>query len=140
MARISLLLTLVFITLQSEAQMTFYASGYDVVGKTSKSVLSSVAKRQVFNISLKDKLLIHTVFKEDEDEVEDSQIYQITTFEQVIEGLYVFTAKSGVSGNSYDYRINLTDSDNPTFEQVVKDEEYNMLYKGTMTLLKTFEQ
>lgn len=140
MRSITTLVILCALHAQVEAQFTFYASGYDRVDKSTNERMASISQRQIFNVSFYDKILTHTVFAEEEDEIQDSQIYQITNMEVITENIFAFTAKSGVSGNSYDYRINLTDKENPVFEQILRDESYKVRYKGTFSELKTFEQ
>lgn len=125
---------------QADAQFTFYASGYEQLDKTTNKKMGGYSQRQLFNVTFFDKMLVHTIFNDEDDEVKVSQVYQITNIEVITEGIYAFTAKSGVSGSSYDYRINLTDKEDPFFEQILRDESYKVRYKGTFSELKTFEQ
>lgn len=137
-----LLLLFVFIggTLLANAQYTFYSFNYDVVDKQTKQVRSNELQRQIYNISLTDKVLVHNVFADEGDEIEDSQVYQITDMEELSEGVVVFTALSGVTGNSYEYRLKVVESGESTLTLVKKDDDYNIRYNGTVSTLKLFKQ
>ncbi|HVZ57025.1 MAG TPA: hypothetical protein VG870_10240 [Chitinophagaceae bacterium] len=126
--------------LLAKSQYTFYSTNYNEISKTSKEALSTSEQRQLYNISFADKIFIHNKFKPGEDEIEDSQIYQITDVEDLGEGITMFTTLSGVTGNSYQYILKVNESGESSLTQVMKDEDYNIRFNGTLTSLKTVKQ
>ena len=125
---------------QANAQVTFYASGYAALDDSTGAVLATSTKRQIYNVSFKDKLLVHTVFDEKEDKISDSQVYQIENMDVSGDNVFTFSAKSGLSGNSYIYRMNLGDMSKSIFEQLYKEDKYTVRFSGAYSSLKTFVQ
>jgi hypothetical protein len=140
MKKLLLLLLFTGSTLLTKAQYTFYSTNYDEISKTSKNSLSNTAQRQLYNISFSDKLFIHNIFNTGEETIHVSQIYQITDVEDLGEGITMFTTLSGITGNTYQYILRVNEYGESSLTQVLKDEDYNIRYNGTLTSLKTFKQ
>jgi len=125
---------------QAQAQVTFYANGYAALDDSSGAVFATSTKRQIYNVSFKDKILMHTVFDEKEDMITDSQVYQIEKMDVSGENVFTFTAKSGRSGKIYTYRMTMPDQGKSIFEQLFKEENYTLRFSGAYSTLKTFVQ
>jgi hypothetical protein len=124
-------------SIASNAQYSFYSSSFSLIDAESKEVISSEVKYQSHNVSFPDSLLIHNIFDES-GKIIDSQIYQIT--EANSEGeLIMFSALSGVSGNTY-YYVLKSEEDNYVLLQYFQDDNSFYLYDAETTDLKTFKQ
>ena len=139
MKKILLLLLLAGTAGFANAQYSFLSTTNTLVKKTTGEKAESEDKVQIYNISLKDMLLVHNVFDEETGEM-DSQIYQLTEVSQPNDDLITFQAKSGVSGKTYEYRLNMKDKENPALILVLANNDYNLQYNGKLTPLKTFKQ
>ncbi|MFM7388907.1 MAG: hypothetical protein ACKO5L_12200, partial [Bacteroidota bacterium] len=100
-------------------------------------ITESVPQLQLFNMSFSDSLLVHNVFNA-ENELQDSQVYRITAFEEN-DHLITFTALSGISGLSYVYMLK-TDEDFMSLMQYFQDEQTLRIFEGPNSPLKPFNQ
>ena len=140
MKKVVLFILLSAFFMQAEAQFTFYAKGYEKVEKSTKKVLNEYETKEIYSFSFTDKILIHIVFDDESDEVNDSQVYKITEVEELRDGLFEIETTSGVSGRTYTYRLFIDEDGEYTLTQTFKDESYNYRYKGTGSKMKTFIQ
>lgn len=122
------------------AQYTFTCTSIDLVNKSSQAVTEHNEVRQIYNISLKDRVLVHNVFEDGVEGVSDSQVYQITEVKESGANEIVFYAKSGVSGKLYEYRLVDAEGAVPALWLKVADEDYDMRYNGMVSTMKTFQQ
>lgn len=122
------------------AQYTFTCTSIDLVNKSSKEVTEHNAVMQIYNISLKDRVLVHNVFEDGTDGVSDSQVYQITEIRESEGKEIVFFAKSGVTGKLYEYRLVDAEGEVPALWLKVNNEDYDMRYNGMVSTMKTYQQ
>lgn len=135
-----LALLILFTATMARAQYTFFSTSTDLVSKSGTGTSEHEEKIQVYNISIKDMLLVHNVFDQETNELSDSQIYQITEVKQEGEDKMIFFAKSGVSGKTYQYRLFMKEGEPASLFLVLADEEYDLRYNGVVTPLKTWKQ
>ena len=127
----------IILSFMSNAQYSFYSSSFSLIDAESKEVISSEIKYQSHNVSFKDYLLINNIFDES-GKIIDSQIYHIT--EANSEGeLIMFSALSGVSGNTY-YYVLKSEEDNYVLLQYFQEDNSFYLFDAEATDLKTFKQ
>lgn len=127
----------IILSFMSNAQYSFYSSSFSLIDAESKEVISSEIKYQSHNVSFPDSLLIHNIFDES-GKIIDSQIYHIT--EANSEGeLIMFSALSGVSGNTY-YYVLKSEEDNYVLLQYFQEDNSFYLFDAEATDLKTFKQ
>ena len=122
------------------AQYTFYAYESNLVDKETGKVSSSETGRELYNISFTDNILIHNVFSSSGDYISDSQVYKIIDKVELKNGGIEFTTISGVTGNTYTYRLETNGSSTSSLTQIFKNEDYNKRYKGDLATLKTYRQ
>lgn len=140
MKKTFLLVVSVFLLIAAKAQYTFFVTGYDRVDKVTGEVLGSETYRMIYNISFKDNLFIHNVLKDDSDEMDDSQIYSIENIRKIGSNTFQFTTKSGLTGNTYEYRLKVNETGESTMMYITSDDEYDLRYRGTLSTLKTLNQ
>ena len=108
------------------------------IDKDTEKVTSTTTRKEIYNISFKDKMLVHTIIKDESDEVDDSQFYLIKEVE-LKDGSYVFAAKSGVSGKTYNYVLMMNEDETGTLYMLDEDGGYYR-FNGTLSAMKTFKQ
>jgi hypothetical protein len=77
MKKLMIALVFAFTAQLASAQFSFYSTSTDLLNKSSQEVSGHEEKKQLYHISFKDMILVHTIFDEETGEVSDSQIYQI---------------------------------------------------------------
>jgi hypothetical protein len=97
---------------------------------------------QLFNVSFKDYILIHTIYTD--GVVEQSQVYQLSAIDAFVDRdgvtIFKFNALSGLSGNTYKYLAKMG-KDGILESFLLEDPTgYKTSYRGGITTLKTFKQ
>lgn len=118
------------------AQFTFYVTGKNIINMETKEEVGYEPTNEVFNISFPDAILVHNIL--DENGVSESQFYKITEVEKK-EDLILFTALSGLSGNSYYYAVQ-NHEDAHILYLMFKEENSAVQFESTFVRLKTFNQ
>lgn len=129
-----------FTTQLVSAQYSFYSTSTDLLNKDSREAFGHEEKKQLYHISFKDMVLVHTIFDTETGEVSDSQIYQIVEVKEESTEKVVFQAKSGVSGKTYEYRLHIPEDQSPTMILVIAGEDFDLRYNGVVSALKTIRQ
>ncbi|NDB35549.1 MAG: hypothetical protein EB023_09470 [Flavobacteriia bacterium] len=129
------ILSLVFSTFH--AQHSFSSHQTHAFDLTQNKIISSQNQTQTFNISFSDSLLIHNKFN-DEHHIVDSQIYKITNISEQ-EEMILFSALSGVSGNTYNYVISYKENETMLM-QLFQEENSMLIFDGEHSRLKPFNQ
>jgi hypothetical protein len=119
------------------AQHSFSSYQFHIYNLESEEVVGSEEKNQTFNVSFTDSLLIHNIFNE-EHHISDSQIYRITRIEEK-ENMTMFSALSGVSGNTYYYVMNIK-GDETTLVQLFQEDNSMYVFDAEHSRMKTFNQ
>ena len=97
---------------------------------------------QLFNVSFKDYILVHTIYVD--GVIEQSQVYQLSGIDAFVDrdGVtgFKFNALSGLSGNTYKYYARV--GKDGVLESLLLEDPtgYKTTYKGGITALKTFRQ
>lgn len=97
---------------------------------------------QLFNISFKDMIMVHTIFIG--GIIDQSQVYQLNTVNKYVDSdgltVFKFNAVSGLSGNTYRYDARV--GKDGILESFLLQEPggTKTTYKGGITALKTFIQ
>lgn len=129
------ILSLVYSTFH--AQHSFSSHQTHAFDLTQNKIISSQNQTQTFNISFSDSLLIHNKFN-DEYHIVDSQIYKITNISEQ-EEMILFSALSGVSGNTYNYVISYKENETMLM-QLFQEENSMLIFDGEHSRLKPFNQ
>lgn len=129
------ILSLVFSTFH--AQHSFSSHQTHAFDLAQNKIISSQNQTQTFNISFSDSLLIHNKFN-DEHHIVDSQIYKITNISEQ-EEMILFSALSGVSGNTYNYVISFEETET-LLMQLFPEENSMLIFDGEHSRLKPFNQ
>lgn len=124
----------------TKAQFSFYSTSTDLLNKSSQEATGHEEKKQLYHISFKDMILVHTIFDDVTGEVSDSQIYQIVETKEEGTDKVVFQAKSGVSGKTYEYRLHIPEGQNASLLLVFAGEDFDLRYNGVVSALKTIKQ
>ena len=120
-----------------QAQFTFSAIGKNLINMETKEEVGFESTNELFNISFPDAILVHNIMDE-YGGVTQSQLYKITEVEHK-EDLILFTALSGISGNSYHYIIQ--NHENAHLLYLMNEEEKSAVqFEATFLKLKTFNQ
>ena len=140
MKKLMIALVFAFTAQLASAQFSFFSTSTDLLNKSSQEVSGHEEKKQLYHISFKDMILVHTIFFFVFGEVSDSQIYQIVETKEEGTDKVIFQAKSGVSGKTYEYRLHIPDGQNPTLLLVLAGEDVDLRYNGVISTLKTIKQ
>lgn len=140
MKKLMIALVFAFTAQLASAQFSFFSTSTDLLNKSSQEVSGHEEKKQLYHISFKDMILVHTIFDEETGGISDAQIYQIVETKEEGTDKIVFQAKSGVSGKIYEYSLHVPENESPSLMLVFKEEEYNLRYNGVISNLKTIKQ
>lgn len=119
------------------AQHSFSSHQTHAFDLTQNKIISSQNQTQTFNISFSDSLLIHNKFNDDYHIV-DSQIYKITNISKQ-DKMTLFSARSGISGNTYGYVISFKETET-LLMQLFPEENSMLIFDGEHSRLKPFNQ
>lgn len=100
----------------------------------------SINVDQLYAISFLDKILTHVILTI--GGISDSQIYQIENDTSFIDGentIYKFEAVSGISGNSYNYEIEIDKGGNLLSLKITQPDGKTTIFKGGISILKTYK-
>ena len=95
----------------------------------------------IFNVSLADKILVHNVFED--GYISASQIYSLSDVEKYTEQentVFKFTAISGVSGNSFYYKITINKEGKLSSLILTQMDKSTVSYFGSVSALRTLKQ
>lgn len=118
-------------------QTSIFSNITHTFDRQENKITESLPKFQMFNISFSDSLFVHHVFNDDR-QLQDSQIYRITIFEEN-DNLITFTVLSGISGRSYNYMLK-TDEEFMSLMQFFQEEQTLQIFEGPNAPLKPFNQ
>ncbi|HRG83953.1 MAG TPA: hypothetical protein PLO99_15640 [Chitinophagaceae bacterium] len=139
MKKLMIAIVFAFAANMASAQYSFYSTSTDLLNKSNQEAFSHEEKTQLYHISFKDMILVHTIFDAETGGVSDAQIYQIVEMKEEADKV-IFQAKSGVTGKTYEYRLHIPEGQNPALILVIAGEDYDLRYNGVMSALKTIKQ
>lgn len=97
---------------------------------------------QVYAVSFNDNMLTHIIYSD--GEVSQSQIYQIRNQDNYVDDdkntIYKFDAISGVSGSTYKYEIKIDTEGKLVQLKITQPSGDSSVFKGGITVLKTYIQ
>lgn len=139
MRKLMIALVFAFTAQLASAQFSFYSTSTDLLNKSNQEAFGHEEKNQLYHISFKDMILVHTIFDDENGGVSDAQIYQIVEMKEETDKV-IFQAKSGVSGKTYEYRLFIPEGKDPSMVLVIAGEDYDLRYNGVISNLKTIKQ
>ena len=144
MAIIALVFFFSFLGSKSFAQF-LNLKGVTVLATTTESIVDgekiSGTCDMSYNVSFADNILAHNVFED--GYVSASQIYSLSDIEKYTEQentIFKFTATSGVSGNSFYYKIIIDKEGKLSSLILTQMDKSSVSYFGSVSELRTFKQ
>lgn len=144
MKKLLLFSLLFFASLSSYAQFLGF-KGFIIQAETKLYIEDGEPKSaptdQIFNISFKDGIFVHTIFID--GYVDESQVYLIKNQSSYVEDgitIYTFDAVSGLSGSVYKYEIKITEEGKLDTFKLTTPSGSKYIYKGRIIELKTYKQ